>query len=83
VRCPIAGLCNQEPRDELLLNDMLMYLREAQEARRQSPNFPDEHRDIMGTENIQMKPENISAWSRKTCIAYSLYATNMCLLGIR
>jgi hypothetical protein len=27
----IAGLCNQEPRDQLLLNDMLMYLREAQE----------------------------------------------------
>ena len=30
----IAGLCNQEPRDELLLDDMLMYLRQAQEVRR-------------------------------------------------
>jgi hypothetical protein len=37
----ITGLCNQEPRDQVLLDDMLMYLREAQEARRQSPNFPD------------------------------------------
>ena len=37
----IAGLCNQEPRDELLLDDMLMYLREAQEARRQSKSLPD------------------------------------------
>jgi hypothetical protein len=37
----IAGLCQQEPRDELLLDDMLMYLREAQEARRQSPNAAD------------------------------------------
>jgi hypothetical protein len=35
----IAGLCNQEPRDELLLDDMLLYSREAQEAQRQSPNF--------------------------------------------
>jgi hypothetical protein len=32
----IAGLCNQEPRDELLLDDMLMYLREAQEMRQQN-----------------------------------------------
>ena len=30
----IAGLCNQEPRDQLLLDDMLMYLWEAQEARK-------------------------------------------------
>jgi hypothetical protein len=30
----ITGLCVQEPRDELLLEDMLMYLREAQEVRR-------------------------------------------------
>ena len=37
----IAGLCNQEPRDELLLDDMLMYLRVAQDALRQSPNLPD------------------------------------------
>ncbi|MFT5446557.1 MAG: hypothetical protein ACI9DC_001726 [Gammaproteobacteria bacterium] len=29
----IAGLCNQEPRDKLLLGDMLMYLREVQEVR--------------------------------------------------
>ena len=29
----IAGLCNQQPRDELLLDDMLLYLREAQEVR--------------------------------------------------
>jgi hypothetical protein len=34
----IAGLCQQEPRDQLLLEDMLMYLREAQEARRQASN---------------------------------------------
>jgi hypothetical protein len=26
----IAGLCNQEPRDELLLEGMLLYLHEAQ-----------------------------------------------------
>ena len=32
----IAGLCQQEPRDQLLLGDMLLYLREAQAARRQS-----------------------------------------------
>ena len=31
----ITGLCNQEPRNQLLLNDMLLFLREAQEARRQ------------------------------------------------
>ena len=37
----IAGLCNQEPRDQLLLEDMLMYLREAQEARRQASNLGD------------------------------------------
>jgi hypothetical protein len=37
----IAGLCQQEPRDQLLLEDMLIYLREAQEARRESPNFSD------------------------------------------
>ena len=30
----ITGLCNQEPRDQMLLDDMLMYLREAQELRR-------------------------------------------------
>ena len=35
----IAGLCQQQPRDVVLLDDMLMYLREAQELRRQSPNF--------------------------------------------
>jgi hypothetical protein len=29
----IAGLCNQQPRDVALLDDMLMYLREAQEKR--------------------------------------------------
>ncbi len=29
----IAGLCNQEPRDELLLEVMLLYLREAQAQR--------------------------------------------------
>ena len=29
----ITGLCNQEPRDQLLLDDMLLFLREAQEAR--------------------------------------------------
>ena len=37
----VAGLCQQEPRDELLLEDMLMYLRHAQEYRRQSPSCPD------------------------------------------
>ena len=37
----IAGLCNQEPRDQLLLDDMLMYLWEAQEARGQRQNCPD------------------------------------------
>jgi hypothetical protein len=31
--CFIAGLCNQEPRDQDLLDDMLMYLRGAQEKR--------------------------------------------------
>ena len=31
----ITGLCNQEPRDELLLDDMLLFLLEAQEARQQ------------------------------------------------
>jgi hypothetical protein len=31
----ISGLCNQEPRDESLLDDMLMYL---QDARRQRQN---------------------------------------------
>jgi hypothetical protein len=31
----IAGLCQQEPRDDVLLDDMLMFLREAQEVRRQ------------------------------------------------
>jgi len=35
----IAGLFNQKPRDQVLLEDMLMYSREAQEAQRQSPNF--------------------------------------------
>ena len=29
----IAGLCNQEPRDQTLLEDMLLFLREAQEVR--------------------------------------------------
>jgi hypothetical protein len=29
----IAGLCNQDPRDQLLLDDMLLFLREAQEVR--------------------------------------------------
>jgi hypothetical protein len=37
----IAGLCNHEPRYQLLLDDMLMYLREAQDSRRQSSNLPD------------------------------------------
>jgi hypothetical protein len=37
----IAGLCQHEPRDQLLLEDMLIYLREAQEVRRQSTNLPD------------------------------------------
>ena len=37
----IAGLCQQEPRDQLLFEDMLMYLREAQEARQQSQNLSD------------------------------------------
>ena len=37
----IAGLCQQEPRDHLLLDDMLLYLREAQEARRQQQGRPD------------------------------------------
>jgi hypothetical protein len=32
----IAGLCQQEPRDQLLLDDMLMYLRAAQEAGQQN-----------------------------------------------
>ena len=31
----VTGFCNQEPRDQLLLDDMLLYLREAQEVRRQ------------------------------------------------
>lgn len=31
----IAGLCQQESRDESLLEDMLSYLREAQEMRQQ------------------------------------------------
>ena len=29
----ITGLCQQEPRDRLLLDDMLLFLREAQELR--------------------------------------------------
>ena len=37
----VTGLCNQEPRDQTLLDDMLLFLREAQEARRQSANCPD------------------------------------------
>ena len=35
----IAGLCQQEPRDQLLLDDMLLFLREAQVARRQKQDF--------------------------------------------
>ncbi len=37
----VTVLCNQEPRDQLLLNDMLLFLREAQEARRQRQNGTD------------------------------------------
>lgn len=37
----ITGLCQQEPRDEWLLDDMLFYLRLAQEARRQHQNTTD------------------------------------------
>ncbi len=37
----ISGLCNQVPRDQVLLDDMLLYLRQAQEARRRLPNFLD------------------------------------------
>ena len=37
----VTGLCNQESRDQLLLNDMLQFLREAQEARRQRQNGTD------------------------------------------
>jgi hypothetical protein len=37
----VIGLCQQEPRDQLLLDDMLLYLREAQEARRQRQTCPD------------------------------------------
>ena len=36
----ICGLCNQEPRDQLLLHDMLMYLRQVQEVR-QRLTLPD------------------------------------------
>jgi hypothetical protein len=32
----ITGLCKQEPRDHQLLDDMLMFLRAAQEARQQN-----------------------------------------------
>ncbi len=32
----ITGLCQQEPHDQVLLDDMLLYLREAQAVRRQS-----------------------------------------------
>ena len=35
----ITGLCNQEPRDQLLLDDMLMFLRAAQEVRRQASSL--------------------------------------------
>ena len=31
----ITGLCNQEPRDQLLLDDMLLFSQEVQEARQQ------------------------------------------------
>jgi hypothetical protein len=37
----ITGLCNQEPRDRLTLEGMLLLLVKAQEARRQSPNCLD------------------------------------------
>ena len=37
----VTGLCQQEPRDHLLLDDMLTYLRVAQEARRQQQNRSD------------------------------------------
>jgi DNA-binding response OmpR family regulator len=36
----IADLCNQESRDRLLLDDMIMYLRGAQELRRRQQSLP-------------------------------------------
>jgi hypothetical protein len=37
----VTGLRQHEPRDQLLLDDMLLFLREAQEARQHSPNCSD------------------------------------------